>query len=215
MGVRVTETTPEIRMATQMVTANSWNSRPSTPPMNKTGMNTAASDKVIETMVKLISFDPLSDAASGSSAISMWRTMFSSITIASSTTKPMERISAIMEMLLRLKLSRYITEKVPMMENGSAMAGIMVAEEIRRKRKITMMTRAKVAAIVNWISLNASRMFFERSPRMPRWTEGGSDAWKAGSSRLMLSVTSMVLLPGWRMTARLTPIVPSLPYSPP
>ena len=31
----------------------------------------------------------------------------------------------------------------------------------------------------------------------------------------MLSVTSMVLLPGWRITDRLTPRVPSLPYSPP
>ena len=55
MGVRVTETTPEIRIATQMVTANSLNRRPSTPPMKSTGMNTAASDSVMETMVKPIS----------------------------------------------------------------------------------------------------------------------------------------------------------------
>ena len=75
--------------------------------------------------------------------------MFSSMTMASSTTNPMERISAIMEMLLRLKLSRYITEKVPTMEKGSAMAGIMVAEKFRRNRKITMMTSASVAAMVN------------------------------------------------------------------
>ena len=42
IGVSVTETTPEIRMAVVIVTANSRNSRPSMPPMNRIGMNTAA-----------------------------------------------------------------------------------------------------------------------------------------------------------------------------
>ena len=65
-------------------------------------MNTAASERVMDTMVKPISPEPLSDAISGSSPISMWRTMFSSMTMASSTTKPMLRISAIMERLSRL-----------------------------------------------------------------------------------------------------------------
>ena len=143
------ETMPEIRMAVQMVTANSRNRRPRMPAMNRIGMKTAASDSVMETMVKPISREPWSAASIGVSPISMWRTMFSSMTMASSTTKPMERISAIIEMLLRLKLSRYITAKVPTMENGSAMAGIMVAEKLRRNRKITRITRASVAAMVN------------------------------------------------------------------
>ncbi len=73
MGVSVTETTPEIRMATQIVTENSRNSRPSTPPMKRTGMNTAASDSVIDTIVNPISRDPTSDAVSGSSPISTCR----------------------------------------------------------------------------------------------------------------------------------------------
>ena len=42
-------------MATQMVTANSLKSRPRMPPMNSTGMKTAASESVMETMVKPIS----------------------------------------------------------------------------------------------------------------------------------------------------------------
>ncbi len=149
MGVRLMETIPEIRMAVQMVTANSRNRRPRIPPMNRIGMKTAASDSVIETMVKPISFEPWSDASIGFSPCSMCRTIFSSMTIASSTTNPMERISAIMEMLLMLKFSRYITANVPTMENGSAIAGIMVAEKFRRKRKITMITSPRVAAMVN------------------------------------------------------------------
>jgi len=59
MGVRVTDTTPEMRMAAEIVTANSRNSRPRMPPMNRTGMNTAASDVVMARIVNPISFDPL------------------------------------------------------------------------------------------------------------------------------------------------------------
>ena len=102
IGVSVSETTPEMRIATQMVTANSWNSRPRMPPMKSTGMNTAASDSVIERIVKPISREPSSAASSGGSPISMWRTMFSSMTIASSTTKPIESVSAISDRLSRL-----------------------------------------------------------------------------------------------------------------
>ena len=58
MGVRLIETKPEIRIATMMVTANSWNRRPMIPLMNSTGMNTAASESVIERTVKPISLAP-------------------------------------------------------------------------------------------------------------------------------------------------------------
>ncbi len=102
MGVKVIDTTPEIKIATVMVTANSRNSRPRMPPMNRIGMNTAASETVIETIVNPISFDPISAASYGGTPFSICRTIFSSITIASSTTNPIERISAIIDMLSRL-----------------------------------------------------------------------------------------------------------------
>ena len=171
--------------------------------MNRIGMNTAASDIVIETMVKPTSFEPVSAASSGGLPCSMWRTMFSSMTMASSTTKPIERISAIIDRLSKVKLSTCITAKVPRIENGSASAGISVAEPLWRKAKITATTSSSVISIVHWMSLNASRMFFERSPRMVRWTDGGSACWNDGSRARTASVTSMVLLPGWRITCRL------------
>ncbi len=89
-------------MATEIVTANSWRSRPTSPPMNRTGRKTATRESVIDTIVKPISLDPLRAAARGASPFSMCRTMFSSITIASSTTKPTERVRAIRERLSRL-----------------------------------------------------------------------------------------------------------------
>ena len=85
-----------------IVTANSCISRPTTPPMKSTGMNTAASDSVIDTIVNAISFDPSIAACSRGFPISMCRTMFSSMTMASSTTKPTDSVSAIIERLSRL-----------------------------------------------------------------------------------------------------------------
>ena len=93
-GVSVSETTPEAMIATMIVTANSWKMRPSRPGMNTSGMNTAASESVIERIVKLISFAPLNVAVSAFSPLSMRRTVFSRNTIASSTRKPIASVSA-------------------------------------------------------------------------------------------------------------------------
>ena len=84
------------------VSANSRNSRPTNPLMNNSGMNTAIRDKVSEMTVKPISLAPLNAASSGGTPFSMWRTMFSIITMASSTTKPVPMVSAIRERLSRL-----------------------------------------------------------------------------------------------------------------
>ena len=58
IGVSVSDTRPDTRMAAVMVTANSCSRRPRMPPMNSTGMNTATSDSVIDRIVKPISPDP-------------------------------------------------------------------------------------------------------------------------------------------------------------
>jgi hypothetical protein len=67
--------------------------------MNKMGTNTAMSDRLIDTTVKPISRAPSSDACSAVLPRSMWRMMFSSTTMASSTTKPVAMVSAISERL--------------------------------------------------------------------------------------------------------------------
>ena len=65
MGVSVSETTAETRMVTLRVTANSRNSRPTMSPMNSSGMSTAISEMVSDTMVKPICAEPLSAACRG------------------------------------------------------------------------------------------------------------------------------------------------------
>ena len=51
IGVRVSDTHPDTRIATAIVTPNSWNNIPINPPMNMMGMKTAESDVVMVTMV--------------------------------------------------------------------------------------------------------------------------------------------------------------------
>ena len=55
MGVSVSDTNAEAKMATVTTTANSLKMRPMMPPISSTGMNTATSDTVIDMMVKPIS----------------------------------------------------------------------------------------------------------------------------------------------------------------
>ena len=65
IGVSVSEMNPDSRMAMLMVIANSKKNRPTMPPMNRIGMNTATSEKVMESTVKPISLAPRMAASNG------------------------------------------------------------------------------------------------------------------------------------------------------
>src|SRR6266567_3216435 len=132
-GVSVNDTTPEARMATMIVTENSRKIRPSSPGMKTSGMKTAASESVIERMVKEISPALLKVAFRIDSPCSARRTTFSKNTMASSTRKPMARVSAINVRLLMEKLRMYITATVSNNDIGKATAGISVS--VARPRK--------------------------------------------------------------------------------
>ena len=102
MGVSVSETTAETRIVTLNVTANSRNSRPTISPMNNSGISTAISEMVSEMMVNPICSEPRSAAFRGASPSSIYRAMFSIITMASSTTNPVAMVNAIKVRLFKL-----------------------------------------------------------------------------------------------------------------
>ena len=116
-----------------IVTENSRKMRPSNPGMKTSGMKTAASERVIERMVKEISPALLKVAFRIDSPCSARRTTFSKNTMASSTRKPIARVSAIKVRLLMEKLSMYITAMVSSNDIGKATAGISVS--VARPRK--------------------------------------------------------------------------------
>ena len=163
----------EITIVMLSVTANSRNSRPTTSPMNRSGISTAMSEIDSERMVNAICWDPLSAACSGESPRSMYREMFSIMTIASSTTNPVEIVSAISVRLFRLNPIRYIAAKVPISDRGTAAAGMMVADRVRRNRKMTMTTSATASMSSNWTSRTEARIDVVRSVKTVTCTEEG------------------------------------------
>ncbi len=166
------------------------------PPISSTGMNTAISEKVIDTIVKPISREPFSAASNGLMPPSMWRTIFSSMTMASSTTKPTDSVKASNVILLMEKPKAYIAAQVPISEMGTASAGMMVAETFRRNRKITMMTRQMAIASVSCTLATAARMESDRSNSGAICIEGGTCARNCGNFSRTISTTATVLASG-------------------
>ena len=102
MGVTLKEITKDTTTAAESVTANSLNNRPTTPPINKMGKNTAMSEMLMTITVKPTSLAPNKAALKGGTPFSICRLVFSNTTMASSTTKPVEMVKAINVRLLRL-----------------------------------------------------------------------------------------------------------------
>src|SRR5262249_19594212 len=108
------------------------NMRSTRPVMNRSGMNTAISENVSEITVKPISLAPRNAAWNGGSPFSMWRTMFSIMTMESSTTNPGPIVSAISDRLSSENPQNHMTPNVAMIDRGSATPAMMVARMVRR-----------------------------------------------------------------------------------
>ena len=78
--------------------------------------------------------------------------MFSSITMASSTTRPIASTIASSVSVLMVKPSAYITANAPINENGMVTSGISVARQLRRNRKITSTTSSTASPMVTYTS---------------------------------------------------------------
>ena len=131
--------------------------------------------------------------------------MFSIMTIASSTTKPVAMVSAMSERLFRLKPTRYMAASVPTSDKGTLRLGMTVAGILRRNRKITSTTRITASDSSNSTSCTDARMVLVRSVRIVTSTAAGSESDSWGRSFLMRSTTWMTLAPGWRCTFRMMP----------
>ena len=70
------------------------------------------------------------------------------------------------------------------------MLGMIVAQALRKKRKMTMTTRATVNNIVNSISLTDARIVVVRLKLVSSVTVGGMEARNSGSSAMMRSTVS-------------------------
>ena len=112
------------------------------PPRNATGMKTAERTSTIATSAPETSFIAFCAAAKGPRpSVRMMRSMFSSTTIASSTTMPIESVIAKSVSVLSEKPRSQRPAIVPIRDTGTASIGMRVARQLCRKRKTTMSTR--------------------------------------------------------------------------
>ena len=114
--------------------------------MNKIGMNTATKEILMATTVNPISREPSKQAWRSGMPRSRSRVMFSSTTIASSTTKPVAMVKAIKVRLFKLKPMRYITTQVPASDKGRATAGMSAVCQRFKNKATTKITSAMDSA---------------------------------------------------------------------
>ena len=203
-GMMATETTSEITVAATSVIENSRNSRSTSPPMKRIDTKTTLNATVIATKVNPTSRTPRRAALTGVSPRSRWREMFSSTTMASSTTRPAATISAISDRLFSEKPHAYITAKVAIRQTGMATLGIAAARALPRNSHTTRMTSPAASARVMWASRSVALMPGERSNATVRSTSAGISWRRPGSAWLMASMVSMMFEPGWRLMVSTT-----------
>ena len=122
------------------------------PPVNASGMKTAARMTATLTTGAVTSFIAARVASLGVSPSSMWRSTASTTTIASSTTRPMASTSPNKDSVLMEKPRNGKRTNVPISDTGTASSGIKVARQLCRKRKTTSATSSTVSRRVTRIS---------------------------------------------------------------
>ncbi len=78
----------------------------------------------------------------------MCRSMFSTTTMASSTTMPMESTRPNSVRVFTVKPTAFITARVPISETGMATMGMSAARQDCRKMRMTMTTRTRASSSV-------------------------------------------------------------------
>src|SRR5215469_67140 len=147
---------------------------PVVPGKNDTGTNTAmsTSDVAITALVTSRMASEVALCGSQCSA-AMWRCTFSITTMASSTTSPVASVMPNNVSELIEKPNSLMNAKVPISETGMVTAGMMVARQSSRNRKMTMMTMAMAAPSVESTSLIESPTMVVESNAMAYSRPGG------------------------------------------
>src|SRR6201996_2155590 len=147
---------------------------PVVPGKNETGTNTEISTSDVA-MTALVTSDIATDVAVCGSECSalMCRCTFSMTTIASSTTSPVASVMPNIVSELMEKPNILINAKVPTSETGMVMAGMIVARQSSRNRKMTMMTMMIASRRVRTTSRIESPTTVVVSKGITYWRSGG------------------------------------------
>ena len=171
----VKATSSDTAMAKAMVTPKEYMNRPTMPPMNATGRNTAISDRLVASTARPTSWVPSMAASRGDIFFSsMKRKMFSSTTTASSITMPTASVRASSVMTLSVKSMYFMAAKVAISELGMATAEISVGRKRRRKRQTMKAAKSEPATRCSLTASTAATMNFDWSRTISAFHPFGS-----------------------------------------
>src|SRR3954468_24530747 len=117
--------------------------------MNAVGTNTAQSTRAVAMIGPVTSFIACSVAAMGLRPLEMFRSTFSTTTMASSTTMPIASTRPNSDSVLIEKPNISITANVPTTDTGTASSGITEARQVCRNT-ITTIATSTIASIRVW-----------------------------------------------------------------
>ncbi len=148
----------EISIVTEMMRANWRKNWPVIPLRNALGSSTELSTSVIAMIGPVISLIALMVASRTGSPFSIHRSMFSSTTMASSTTMPMASTSPNSVRLLSVNPIRLMTANVPTSDTATSITGRSSAFQSCRNSRMTIATRMIASRRVWNTSATDSRM---------------------------------------------------------
>ena len=201
-GESVSALNAEIAIENAMVSENCLYRIPVVPGKRLTGTKTEISTREVAITALVTSAIAMMVALCGScthSSVpatvcpSRWRCTFSITTIASSTTSPVASVipNSVSELMEKSK-SR-MKAKVPISETGIVMAGMMVARQSCKNRKITRITMTMAAASVFSTSTMESCTTVVVSTATNPSSPGGNDFCSSASTALQRVSTLMAL----------------------
>ena len=165
--------------------------------MNAVGINTASNTSTIPTIGPDTSCIDLIAASLGVNLpVSKWRTVFSTTTMASSTTIPMANISPNSVRVFSEKPSRLITANVPISDTGMTNVGTRAARQFCKNSIITNSTSTKASIRVLYTSFTDSFTNVVVSSVMFQSTLAGKYLDSSSILALQRSATASALLPG-------------------
>ena len=148
MGESVSAMYPEMHTVPANVKENWRNSSPVCPVISPRGRYTIARVMVVAKMATVISRVLTTAAPRGGRPSSTCRKVFSTTTIASSTTSPMASTMARRVIRLMLKPMMSMNPSAPMSDRGIVTTGMRTGRQEKRKSAITIITSATACQIV-------------------------------------------------------------------
>ena len=173
IGASVSDTKADTAIEAVTVRANSRKTRPMIPPMSNSGMNTATSDRLIDSTVNAISREPSSAALNGGGAV-----FDVAVDVldhhdgvvdheADRDGEPHQRN------VVEAEIAAYIAANEPSNASGTVRLGMNVAQKSRRNNSTTSTTSAMVSTSVNSTSCTEARIVTVRSSMVSTFIAAG------------------------------------------